>query len=102
MIEAKISDFEAKITSAEVIDPSEIKSDKVQFGATVTLIDLETEALKKYKIVGDFESDLSKGCISIFSPIANAMLGKKVGDEVESQTPKGLKYYEVSKIEYIN
>lgn len=102
MIEAKISDFESKISIAEVIDPSEIKSNKVQFGATVTLIDGITDGLKKYKIVGDFESDLSKGYISIFSPLANAMLGKQVGDEVESQTPKGLKYYEIDKIEYIS
>ncbi len=101
MIEAKISDLESKTASAEVIDPSEVNSDKVQFGATVTLLDVDTNSLKKYKIVGDFESDLSKGYISIFSPIANAMLGKKVGDEVESQTPRGLKYYEVNKIEYV-
>lgn len=101
MIEAKISDLESKTAIAEVIDPAEIKSDKVQFGATVTLIDVDTNSLKKYKIVGDFESDLSKGYISIFSPLANAMLGKKVRDEVESQTPRGLKYYEVNKIEYI-
>jgi transcription elongation factor GreA len=101
MIEAKIADLESKTASAEVIDPSEIKSDKVQFGATVTLIDVDTNSLKKYKIVGDFESDLSKGYISIFSPLANAMLGKKVRDEVESQTPRGLKYYEVNKIEYV-
>jgi transcription elongation factor GreA len=102
MIEAKISDFESKVSTAEVIDPVEVKSDKVQFGATVTLVDSMTDSLKKYKIVGDFESDLSKGYISIFSPLANAMLGKKVGDEVESQTPKGLKFYEVNKIEYVN
>ena len=102
MIEAKISDLESKTTSAEVIDPADIKSDKIQFGATVTLLDVDINSFKKYKIVGDFESDLSKGYISIFSPLANAMLGKQVGDEVESQTPKGLKYYEVNKIEYIS
>lgn len=102
MIEAKISDFESKISTAEVIDPSDVKSNKVQFGATVTLVDSITNSLKKYKIVGDFESDLSKGYISIFSPLANAMLGKQVGDEVESQTPKGLKFYAVNKIEYVN
>jgi len=101
MIEAKISDLESKIALAEVIDPCEIKSDKIQFGATVTLIDSETEDVKKYKIVGDTESDLSNGCISVFSPLAHAMLGKKEGEEIESQTPRGLRYYEVKKIEYI-
>ena len=101
MIEARISDLESKIALAEVIEPSEIQSDKVQFGATVHLVDIETNENKKYRIVSDFESDLTNGEISIFSPLANAMLGKKVGDEVESQTPRGIRYYEVKKIEYI-
>jgi transcription elongation factor GreA len=101
MIEARISDLESKITLAEVIDPSEIQSDKVQFGATVYLVDIDTNETKKYRIVSDFESDLANGEISIFSPLANAMLGKKVGDEVESQTPRGIRYYEVKKIDYI-
>lgn len=101
MIEARISDLESKIALSEVIEPSEIQSDKVQFGATVHLVDIETNENKKYRIVSDFESDLAKGEISIFSPLANAMLGKKVGDEVESQTPRGIRYYEVKKIEYI-
>lgn len=101
MIEGRISDLESKIALAEVIEPSEIVSDKVQFGATVTLVDVESEETKRYRIVGDFESDISKGNISIFSPLANAMLGKKVGDEVESQTPRGVRYYEVKKIDYI-
>lgn len=101
MIEARISDLESKIALAEVIEPSEITSDKIQFGATVSLVDIESEEIKKYRIVGDFEGDISKGDISIFSPLAHAMLGKKVGDEVESQTPRGIRYYEVQKIEYI-
>lgn len=102
MIEARISDLESKIALAEVIDPAEIQSDKVQFGATVTLIDTDTDELKTYRIVGDFESDISKSMISIFSPLAHAMLGKKVKDEVEAQTPRGIKYYEVQKIEYVS
>ncbi len=100
MIEAKISDLESKIALAEVIEPSEIKSDKIQFGATVTLSEADTAKIKKYKIVGDFESDINKGYISIFSPLAHAMLGKKIGDEVEVTTPKGIRYYEVNKIDY--
>lgn len=101
IIEAKIADLESKIALAEVIDPSSIESDVVQFGATVTLVDIGSDEVKKYRIVGDFESDLAKGDISIFSPLANAMLGKKVGDEVESHTPRGDRYYEVQKIDYI-
>jgi transcription elongation factor GreA len=101
MIEAKISDLESKIGLAEVIEPRDINSDKIQFGATVTLIDSDNSEMKKYKIVGDYESDLSNGYISVFSPLAHAMLGKSVGDEVESQTPRGVKYYEVEKVEYI-
>ncbi len=101
MIEARISDLESKIVLAEVIEPSEIQSDKVQFGATVHLVDIDTNEIKKYRIVSDFESDLAHGAISIFSPLANAMLGKRVGDEVESQTPRGIRYYEVKKIDYI-
>jgi transcription elongation factor GreA len=82
MIEAKISDLESKIGLAEVIEPRDINSDKIQFGATVTLIDSDNSEMKKYKIVGDYESDLSNGYISVFSPLAHAMLGKSVGDEV--------------------
>lgn len=100
MIEAKIADLESKITLSEVINPADIKSNKVQFGATVTLIDIDTDELKQYYIVGDYESDLTKSKISIFSPLAHAMLGRQIGDEVESQTPRGLRHYEVKDIEY--
>ena len=100
MIEAKIADLESKITLSEVINPADIKSNKVQFGATVTLIDIDTDELKQYYIVGDYESDLTKSKISIFSPLAHAMLGRQIGDEVESQTPRGLRHYEEKDIEY--
>ncbi len=101
MIEARIADLEAKLAIAEVIDASDVKSDQVQFGATVTLMDVETNVMKKYKIVGDYESDITHGHVSIFSPIAQAMLGKKVNDEVEVQTPNGIRYYEVREIQYV-
>jgi transcription elongation factor GreA len=100
LIEARISDLESKISLAEVIIPNEIVSDKVQFGATVTLIDSDTDEEKTYSIVGDYESDIRQGKLSIFSPVANAILGKKKGDEVEVQTPRGTKYYIVKLIEY--
>jgi transcription elongation factor GreA len=101
MIEARIADLEGKLALAEVIDVADIESDKVQFGATVTLIDIDAEKTKIYKIIGDYESDLTKGHVSIFSPIAQAILGKKVNDEVEVQAPGGTKYYEVKEIKYI-
>jgi transcription elongation factor GreA len=101
MIEARIVDLESKIASADVIDPKDVQSDKVQFGATVILIDTDIDSIKQYKIVGDFESNLAESLISVFSPLAHAMLGKQVGDEVEVQTPRGLKYYQVKEIKYI-
>lgn len=101
MIEARIVDLESKIAIADVIEPKEVQSDKVQFGATVILVDTDIECVKQYKIVGDFESNLAEGLISVFSPLAHAMLGKKVGDEIEVQTPRGLKYYQVKEIKYI-
>jgi transcription elongation factor GreA len=100
LIEARIADLESKISLAEVIIPSEIISDKVQFGATVTLVDSDTDEEKTYSIVGDYESDISQGKLSIFSPLANALLGKSKGDEVEVQTPRGTKYYSIEIISY--
>ena len=101
MIEGRIADLESKLALAEIIDPKDITSDKVQFGATVKLVDVETEQHKVYKIVGDYESDITLGHISIFSPIVQAILGKKAGDEVEVQTPGGVKYYEIEEIKYL-
>jgi transcription elongation factor GreA len=100
LIEARIGDLESKIALAEVIVPQEVVSDKVQFGATVILIDSDTDEEKTYSIVGDYESDIRQGKLSIFSPVANAILGKKKGDEVEVQTPRGTKYYIIKLIEY--
>ena len=100
LIEARIGDLESKIALAEVIIPNEIVSDKVQFGATVILMDSDTDEEKTYYIVGDYESDIKQGKLSIFSPVANAILGKKKGDEVEVQTPRGTKYYIIKLIEY--
>lgn len=99
-IEAKISDLEARVTRAEIIDTEAIESSKVQFGAIIVLLNEETDEEVSYKIVGDYEADLSKRKISVTSPIARAMLGKIVGDHVEFSAPSGTKYYEIISISY--
>jgi transcription elongation factor GreA len=98
--EARVAELEDKLSRAEVIDVSRLSGDKVQFGATVTLIDEDTEKEVTYQIVGDLEADVSKGKISISSPIARALIGKEVGDVVEVNTPGGGKSYEILKVEY--
>lgn len=100
MIEAKIADLSAKLSRAEIIEISDVDHDKVQFGATVRLEDAGSGKEVVYSIVSDYEADLRSGNISIYSPVAKALLGKKIGDEVEVETPRGLKYYEVLAIEY--
>jgi transcription elongation factor GreA len=94
-IEARISDIQNKIANAEVIDISKLKSDKIIFGAHVVLVDLETEEEVTYQIVGEDEADVKLGKISVFSPLARSVIGKKKGDIVEFKSPKGEKEYEV-------
>ncbi|MDE2385549.1 MAG: transcription elongation factor GreA [Alphaproteobacteria bacterium] len=96
--ETRISELEDKLSRAEVIDPSKLSGDTVKFGAKLILIDEDTEAEVKYQIVGDFEADVKKGRISISSPIARALIGKKQGDSVEVNTPGGGKSYEIKKV----
>lgn len=98
-IEARIMEVEDILGRAEVIDPRELSGDKVLFGATVTLLD-EDDKKVVYQIVGPAESDVKKGKINYSSPIARALIGRKVGDDVEVNTPKGEKFYEVRKIEF--
>lgn len=101
MIAAHITDLENKISLAEVIDPQDVTDkDKIVFGARVTLYDLETEEELRYQIVGDVETDVKNQRVGISSPIAKALLGKRVGDEVKFQTPKGSRELEVVAIEY--
>lgn len=95
--EARISDIQTKIANAEVIDTSRLKSDRVIFGAHVVLCDLESNEEVTYQIVGEDESDVTAGKISVFSPLARAMIGKKTGDVIELRSPKGEKEYEVRK-----
>ena len=100
MIEGQILEFEDKHSRAQVIDIATLSGPEVKFGATVTLIDEDTEEEKRYQIVGDLEADLKDGKISISSPIARALIGKEEGDSVEVAAPGGSHVYEIEKVEY--
>lgn len=100
-IEAQIADFEAKISSAEIIDISKLSGDTVLFGATVVLEDLDDEKEVTYKIVSEFEADIDKGLISDSSPVARSLIGKEVGDELEIRVPSGVKSYEIMSVKFI-
>lgn len=100
MNEARVGDLEDRLSRAEVIDTSKLSGTTVKFGATVTLEDEDTGDTVKYKIVGDGESDVKIGKVSITSPIARALIGKAKGDAVEVTTPRGSKSYELMKIEW--
>ncbi len=99
--EGRISELEDKLSRAEVIDVTKMSGDTIKFGATVTLLDEDTEEEKTYQIVGDVEADLKKGKISLSSPIARALIGKRVEDSVEVTAPGGSKSYEILDIKYI-
>ena len=96
--EARVAELEDKLSRAEIIDISKLSGDVVKFGAKVTLIDEETDEKTAYQIVGEFEADVKKGKISITSPIARAIIGKKLGDSVEVNTPGGGKSYEIARV----
>ncbi|WP_173931996.1 transcription elongation factor GreA [Chelativorans sp. Marseille-P2723] len=99
--EGRISELEDLIARAEVIDVSKLSGDTVKFGATVVLLDEDTEEEKTYQIVGDQEADVKSGRVSISSPIARALIGKGVGDSVEVNAPGGSRGYEVVRVEYV-
>jgi transcription elongation factor GreA len=99
--EAKISELDYKILRSEVIDVSKIQGSSIKYGATVKLLDEETEKEVVYKIVSEYEANVAEHLISISSPLAKALLGKKEGDSLEFKTPKGLRYYEVLSIAYV-
>ena len=98
--ESRVLELEDKLSRAEVIDVSKLSGNNVMFGATVTLIDEDTEEEVKYQIVGEMEGDVKKGKVSVTSPIARAMIGKTVGDSVEVTTPGGGKSYEILKVSF--
>lgn len=99
--EGRIAELEDKISRAEVIDISKLSGDTITFGATVTLVDEDTDEQRKFQIVGETEADAKAGRISITSPIGRALIGKKKGASVEVMTPKGAKGYEVLKIDWV-
>lgn len=99
-IEGRIKELESLIGLAEIIDISKL-SGPIKFGATVTLIDEDTEVEITYKFVGEFEADLEKNLLNIKSPLARALIGKDVGDSVDVKTPGGLRSYEVIKVSYV-
>jgi transcription elongation factor GreA len=94
-IEYRISDIQGKLANAEVVDTTALKSDKIIFGATVKLEDADSEEKVTYMIVGEDEADVKVGKISVFSPLARSIIGKRKGDLVEFRSPKGEKEYEV-------
>jgi transcription elongation factor GreA len=100
-IEGQIADIEDKISRAQVIDVSKLSGHQIKFGATVTVIDEDTEEEGRYQVVGDHEADVKAGRISLSSPLSRAMIGKEVGDVVEVITPGGVKAYEIVKVEWI-
>jgi len=99
--EGRIAELEDKLSRAEVIDVSKLSGSTVKFGATVTVVDEDTEEEKRYQIVGEAEADVKSGRVSITSPIARAMIGKKAGDTVEVKTPGGGKSYEIVTVAFL-
>ena len=99
-IEGRIRELEHRLATAQIIDPGEIRSDKVVFGATVRVLDLERDEEREYTLVGEDEADVENGRISIRSPVARALLGHKVGDVVTVQVPAGQREYEILEIRF--
>jgi transcription elongation factor GreA len=101
-IEGRILEIESKLAIAQVIDPTQLEADgRVVFGATVEIEDRETEQRSVYQIVGDDEADLKLGKISVGSPIARALIGKRAGDTIEFETPSGLREVEIIAVKYV-
>ena len=99
-IEGRIAEIEDKMARAQVIDVSKLSGSQVKFGATVTVVDEDTEDEARYQIVGEHEADVKSGRLSLTSPLARSMMGKEGGDVVEVTTPSGVKSYEILKIEW--
>ncbi len=100
LLEARISYIESRIADFNVIDLDALSGEKVIYGATVTLVDLDTDEIKEYTLLGADETDMVKGSISILSPVAKAILGREVGDEVIVDVPRGKVHYEVTDIQF--
>ncbi len=100
LVEARLKDIEGIISHAQVIDPAALSGDTVKFGATVMVIDEDTDEESTYKIVGRYEADAKNGSLSVTSPMARALIGKTIGDSVEVNTPKGNKFYEIADVRF--
>lgn len=99
-IEGRIMELEAVISKAQIIDPTTFTGKSIKFGATVTLVDEDTDEEATYQIVGDYEADSEKGKISVSAPLARGLIGKSEGDSVKIKTPKGQKSYEILGVVY--
>jgi transcription elongation factor GreA len=100
-IEGRIAELEAALSNAQIIDVTKLpQSDRVVFGCTVDLIDVESEAQVSYQIVGDIEADINECRIAISSPIARALIGKEEGEDVSVQAPAGVREYEITAVRY--
>ena len=100
-IEGRVAELEDKIARAEVIDVASLDGNTVKFGATVTLVDEDTDAETAYQLVGEMEADVKEGRLAITAPLARALIGKEVGDSVEVMTPAGSKAYEILKVQFV-
>lgn len=100
-IEGRVMELEDRISRAEIIDTSKLSGDTVKFGATVTLADEDTEEEITYQIVGQDESDIKEGRLSITAPLARSLIGKAEGDQVEVTTPGGSKSYEIVTVQFV-
>ena len=101
LIEGRITDLESSISRADIIDVKSITGDEIKFGATIEIEDEETEKKQKYQIVGDYESDIENGKLSISSPLARGLIGKSKDDSVDISSPKGQKSYTILSVKYI-
>lgn len=99
-IEGRIKELEAVIGRAQIIDPVTMSGDTVKFGATVTIVDEDTDEEETYQLVGEYEADTENARLSIGAPVARALIGKSVGEVVKVRTPKGVRSYEILEVNY--
>lgn len=100
-IEGRIQELEAVTSRAQIIDPTTLSGDTIKFGATVTVVDEDTDEEKTFQIVGDYDSNSEEGRLSISAPVCRALIGKSEGDSVKVKTPKGDVFYEVLSVKFI-
>jgi transcription elongation factor GreA len=100
-VEGRILELEARISGADIIDVKKLAGDVIKFGATVTIIDSDSDEKSTYQIVGEYEADIKQNRLSLTAPLSRALIGKKKGDYIEVITPKGTKDYEISEVKFI-